>query len=48
MVRDTSVMTTINEGMRTAANSAAQILDEANNLKKLGIDLSGVVENYKI
>jgi methyl-accepting chemotaxis protein len=43
-----SVMTTINEGMRTAANSAAQILDEANNLKKLGIDLSGVVENYKI
>jgi len=43
-----SVMSTINEGMRTTANSAARILEEANNLKKLSNDLSGVADKYKI
>jgi len=43
-----SVMSTINEGMRTTANSAARILDEANNLKKLSNDLSDVADKYKI
>lgn len=43
-----SVMSTINEGMRTAEKSASQILDEANNLKKLSNDLSGVINKYKI
>ena len=42
-----SVMSTINEGMRTTANSAARILEEANNLKKLSNDLSGVANKYK-
>ena len=41
-------MSTINEGMRTTANSAARILDEANNLKKLSNDLSDVADKYKI
>ena len=43
-----SVMATINEGMKATAKSAAKILDEANNLKKLGSDLSSITEPYKI
>jgi len=43
-----SVMSAINEGMRTTAMSAASILDEANSLKKLSNDLSDVANTYKI
>jgi len=43
-----SVMSTINEGMRTTAKSSTRILDEANNLKKLSGDLSNVANKYKI
>jgi len=43
-----SAMSTINEGMRSTAKSAAEILDEANNLIKLSSDLSGVAHTYKI
>jgi len=43
-----SAMVTINEGMRATAVSAAQILEEANNLKKLSDDLSSEARNYRI
>ena len=43
-----SVMSTINEGMRTTATSAASILEEANNLKKLSNEISDVANTYKI
>jgi methyl-accepting chemotaxis protein len=42
-----SAMTTINEGMRSTAKSAARILDETINLKKLSNELSGVATTYK-
>ena len=43
-----SAMTSINEGMRATAVSAVQILEEANNLRKLSNDLSIVANTYKI
>jgi len=43
-----SAMTSINEGMRATAVSAIQILEEANNLRNLGNDLSIVANSYKI
>jgi len=43
-----SAMSIINGGMRATAKSAAEILEEANNLKKLSNDLSGVANTYKI
>ena len=43
-----SVMSSINEGMRATSMSAAKMLEEANNLKKLSNDLSGVANTYKI
>jgi methyl-accepting chemotaxis protein len=43
-----SVMSNINEGMRTTAVSAVQILEEAKTLKKMSSDLSDVASKYKI
>lgn len=43
-----NAMASINEGMRTTANSAARILDEANSLKKLSNDLSEEASTYKV
>jgi methyl-accepting chemotaxis protein len=43
-----SVMSNIDEGMQTTASSAAQILSDANNLKRLSSDLAAVADKYTI
>jgi methyl-accepting chemotaxis protein len=43
-----SAMSNIDEGMKTTALSASQILIDSTNLKKLGNDLSKVAGRYKI
>jgi len=43
-----SVMSNIDEGMQTTASSAAQILSDANNLKRLSNDLAAVADKYTI
>jgi methyl-accepting chemotaxis protein len=43
-----SVMLNIDEGMKATASSAAQILSDANNLKRLSNDLSAVADKYTI
>jgi len=44
----TSVIANINDGMKVTAESASQILSEANNLKKLSSNLSDVANIYKV
>jgi methyl-accepting chemotaxis protein len=43
-----SAMSKIDDGMKTTALSASQILSDSTNLKKLGNDLSKVAGTYKI
>jgi methyl-accepting chemotaxis protein len=43
-----SAMSNIDDGMKTTALSASQILSDSTNLKKLGNDLSKVAGTYKI
>jgi len=41
-------MSGINKAMKDTARSAAQIFNEADNLKKLSNDLTGVATTYEI